>query len=78
MNIKSQLELLSSNVEFSESNYKIVEKQKEKGLVSNIDYIDAKLNMQNAKISYIGNSFNFIISIVELYYLTGKIEDFIK
>lgn len=78
INIKSQLELLSSNVEFSESNYKIVEKQKEKGLVSNIDYIDAKLNMQNAKISYIGNSFNFIISIVELYYLTGKIEDFIK
>lgn len=77
INIKSQLELQKSTVEFSENNYKIVERQKERGLVSNIDYIDAKLNMQTAAIEYVSSSYNFISSIVELYYLTGKIESLI-
>lgn len=77
INIKSQIELLKTNLEFSENNYSIVERQRERGLVSNIDYIDAKLNMQNANIDYIGNNYNFIIAIAELYYLTGKIESLI-
>ncbi len=73
INIKTQLELQKTNLEFSKNNYKIVERQKERGLVSNIDYIDAKLNMQNANINYVSSTYNFIISITELYYLTGKI-----
>ena len=73
INLKAQLDLLSSNLELSKNNYSIVERQRERGLVSNIDYIDAKLNMQNANLDYIANNYNFIISIVELYYLTGKI-----
>lgn len=77
INVKSQLDLQKSTVEFSENNYKIVERQRERGLVSNIDYIDAKLNMQTAAIEYISSSYNFISSIVELYYLTGKIESLI-
>jgi outer membrane protein len=77
INIKTQLELLESNLEFSKNNYSVVERQREKGLVSNIDYIDAKLNMQNANLELIANSYNFITSIVELYYLTGKIENLI-
>jgi outer membrane protein TolC len=77
INIKTQIDLLKTNVEFSKNNYAIVERQRERGLVSNIDYIDAKLNMQNAAINYIGNTYNFMASIVELYYLTGKIETLI-
>jgi len=77
INIKTQLSLLETNLEFSQNNYSIVERQRERGLVSNIDYIDAKLNMQNANIDLIGNTYNFIISIVELYYLTGQIENLI-
>ena len=77
INIKAQLGLLESNLELSRNNYSIVERQKEKGLVSNIEYIDAKLNMQNANINFISNNYNFISSIVELYYLTGEIENII-
>ncbi len=77
LNIKTQLDLLKSNLDFSKNNYSIVERQRERGLVSNIDYIDAKLNMQNANINYVANTYSFIISIVELYYLTGKIETLI-
>jgi outer membrane protein TolC len=77
INLKAQLDLLNSNLELSKNNYSIVERQRERGLVSNIDYIDAKLNMQNANLDYISNNYNFIISIVELYYLTGKIENLI-
>ena len=77
INIKTQIELLKTNLEFSENNYSIVERQRERGLVSNIDYIDAKLNMQNSNIDYIGNNYNFIIAIAELYYLTGRIENLI-
>ncbi|MCB0750724.1 MAG: TolC family protein, partial [Ignavibacteriae bacterium] len=77
INIKTQIDLQKSNLVLSKNNYSIVERQRERGLVSNIDYIDAKLSMQNANIDYIGNTYNFIISIVELYYLTGKIESLI-
>lgn len=77
INAKIQIELLKSNLEFSKNNYTIVERQRERGLVSNIDYIDAKLNMQNANIDYVGSTYNFIISVVELYYLTGNIENLI-
>lgn len=77
INLKAQLDLLKSNLEFSKNNYSIVERQRERGLVSNIDYIDAKLNMQNANLDFISNNYSFITSIVELYYLTGKIENLI-
>ena len=58
----------------SENNYRIVETQRERGVVSNIDFIDAKLNLQNAKLQQITDHYNFITTIVEYYYLTGKIE----
>jgi outer membrane protein TolC len=77
INIKTQIDLLKTNLEISKNNYSIVERQRERGLVSNIDYIDAKLNVQNANIDYIGNNYNFMIAIAELYYLTGKIESLI-
>jgi outer membrane protein len=78
INLKTQNKLSKINIEFSERNYRIVEQQKEKGLVSNIDFIDAKLNLQNAKLSDISNYYDFITSMVELYYLLGKLEEIIE
>lgn len=78
INTKAQLELLKTNIKFSKNNYKIVERKRAKGLVSNIDYIDAKLKLQESSVNYINNSYLFVMSVVELYYLTGKIEKIIQ
>ena len=75
---KTQIELSETNVEFNERNYNIVEQQKEKGLISNLDFIDAKLNLQNAKLSGIRNQYDFISAIVELYYLTGQLDSVVE
>jgi len=74
LNLKIQIQLAETNVEISQSNYTIVAEQKEKGLVSNIEFVDAKLNLQNAKISTLKNRYDFISAMVELYYLTGQLE----
>ncbi len=74
INLKTQILLSETNVEISQNNYTIVAEQKEKGLVSNITFIDAKLNLQNAKLSHLKNRYDFISAMVELYYLTGKLE----
>ena len=55
-------------------NYRIVEQQKEQGFVSNLDFIDAKLNLQNAKLNDISAHYDFITAMVELYYLLGKVD----
>jgi outer membrane protein TolC len=73
LNLKTQRELSKVNVEYSEHNYRVVEQQKEKGLISNIDFIDAKLNLQQAKLDEISNYYDFISGMVELYYLLGKL-----
>ena len=70
-----QRELSKANVEFNKNNYNVIEKQKERGLVSNIDFIDAKLNLQNAELSDINNHYDFITAMVELYYLLGKLDE---
>lgn len=78
INLKTQKELSITNVEFNEKNYKIVEQQKEKGLVSNLDFIDAKLNLQNSKLNRINTDNNFIAAVIELYYLLGKLDTLIE
>jgi outer membrane protein TolC len=75
VNLKTQKELLKTNVEYTEHNYRVVEQQKEQGLVSNIDFLDAKLNLQRAKQEEINASYDFITSMVELYYMLGKLEE---
>ena len=74
INLKTQRELSRANVEYSEHNYRIVAQQKEQGLVSNIEFIDAKLNLQNAKLNDITTHYDFVSAMVELYYLLGKLE----
>lgn len=74
INLKTQKTLSETSLEYSENNYNIVEKQKERGLVSNIDFIDAKLNYQNAKLNKLSINYDLISTIVELHYLLGKVE----
>jgi outer membrane protein TolC len=75
INLKTQLEISKVNIEYNERNYRIVEQQKEQGLVSNIDFIDAKLNLQDANLQNIKANYDFISGIIELYYLLGKINE---
>ncbi len=75
INQKTQLEISKVNIEYNDRNYRIVEQQKEQGLVSNIDFIDAKLNLQDAKLQDINTNYDFISGIIELYYLLGKINE---
>jgi outer membrane protein len=72
--LKTQRELSQVSLEYSDFNYRIVEQQKEQGLVSNLDFIDAKLNLQNAKLNDISVHHDFIAGMVELYYLLGKVD----
>ncbi|MBU1101641.1 MAG: TolC family protein [Bacteroidetes bacterium] len=78
LNLKVQKELSKTNVEYTERNYRVVETQKEKGLVSNIDFVDAKLNLQNAQLTDVHNQYDFIIAMVELYYMLGKIDSLVE
>jgi outer membrane protein TolC len=77
INLRTQIELSKTNVEYNEHNYRIVEQQKEKGLVSNIDFIDAKLNLQDAKLTEVKNQYDFIAAIIETYYLIGRVDELI-
>lgn len=74
INMRTQIELSKTNVEYNEHNYNIVEQQKLKGLVSNIDFIDAKLNLQNAQLEDVKNQYDFLAGIIEIYYLLGKLD----
>lgn len=78
INLKTQKELNETNVSFNEKNYNVIEQQKEKGLVSNLDFIDAKLNLQNAKLQNINTQYDFVTATVELYYLLGKLDNVIQ
>lgn len=78
VNLKMQNELSKISLEFNQRNYRIIEQQKESGLVSNIDFIDAKLNLQDANLTDVSNNYDFITGMVELYYLLGKLETIIE
>ncbi|MEJ2052507.1 MAG: TolC family protein [Calditrichaceae bacterium] len=78
INLKTQMELSATSVEYNEYNYRIAENQKEKGLISNIEFIDAKLNLQNSRLTDIKNEYDFIAAMVELYYLSGQLNTLIK
>jgi len=77
INLKTQIELNETSLDFSEKNYNIIEQQKEEGLVSNLDFIDAKLNLQNVKLEKISSNYEFISAIIELYYMLGKLDEII-
>jgi len=74
INLKTQKQLSKISVEFNERNYNIVDQQRGKGLISNIEFVDAKLNLQDANLADISNYYDFISGMVELYYLLGRLD----
>ncbi len=74
INLKTQRELARATVEFNDHNYRVVSRQREQGLLSNIDFIDAKLNLQNARLNDVVTQYDLIAAMVELYNLLGKLD----
>ncbi len=75
IDLKTQRELSKLNVKYSQNNYKIIERQQERGLISNIDFINTKLALQNNELTDITNQYDFISAIIELNYLLGKLDN---
>ncbi len=78
IDLKTQRELSKLNVKYSQNNYRIIEQQKERGLISNIDFINTKLALQNNELTDITNQYDFISAIIELNYLLGKLDEIVK
>ncbi len=74
IDLKTQRELSKLNVKYSQNNYRVIEQQKERGLISNIDFINTKLALQNNELTDITNQYDFISAIIELNYLLGKLD----
>lgn len=74
INLKAQRALAKTNLTLSESNYSVIETQKDKGLVSNLEFIDAKLGLQNARMNELTVYYDTISTLVELYFLTGRLD----
>ncbi len=78
IDLKTQRELSKLNVKYSQNNYRIIEQQKERGLISNIDFINTKLALQNNELTDITNQYDFISAIIELNYLLGTLNEIVN
>lgn len=78
IDLKSQRKLSKLNVKYSQNNYRIIEQQKERGLISNIDFINTKLALQNNELTDISNQYDFISAIIELNYLLGTLDKIVN
>ncbi len=78
IDLKTQRELSKLNVKYSQNNYRIIEQQKERGLISNIDFINTKLALQNNELTDIANQYDFISAIIELNYLLGTLDKIVN
>ncbi len=76
--LKAQLHLSKLNVKYSANNYRIIEQQKDRGLISNIDFINTKLSLQTSELDDINNQYDFISAIIEMYYLLGSLDKFLN
>ena len=78
VNLKNQRELIRTSLDFNENNYRIVSREKELGRASNLDVIDAKLNLQNARLMEITTRFDLTSAVIELSYLMGSLDDLVE
>ncbi len=78
VNLKTQRELIRTSLDFNENNYRIVSHEKEMGRVSNLEVIDAKLNLQNARLLEITTQFDLTSAVIELSYLMGGLDDLVE
>jgi len=58
---------------FNTESYKIISKKYEQGLVSQIELIDARVNMTNSKIGTVVNYYSYLIKHTEFLQLTGSL-----
>ncbi len=77
IDLKTQRRLSQLNIKYSENNYRIIEQQKDRGLISNLDFINTKLSLQNSELEDVNNQYDFISAIVELYYLLGNLDEIV-
>ena len=78
VNLKTQRELIRTSLTYNENNYRIVSREKAHGRVSNLDVIDAKLNLQNARLLEITTQFDLTSAVIELRYLMGSLDDLVE
>ena len=78
VNLKNQRELIKTSLDFNENNYRIVSREKELGRASNLDVIDAKLNLQHARLLEITTRFDLTSAVIELSYLMGSLDDLVE
>ncbi|MDE2887373.1 MAG: TolC family protein [Gemmatimonadota bacterium] len=78
VNLKTQRELIGTSLAFNENNYRIVSREKEMGRASNLDVIDAKLNLQNARLLEITTQFDLTSAVIELRYLMGGLDELVE
>ncbi len=78
VNLKNQRELIRTSLDFNENNYRIVSREKELGRASNLDVIDAKLNLQNARLMEVTTQFDLTSAVIELSYLMGSLDDLVE
>ena len=78
VNLKNQRELISTSLAFNENNYRIVSREKTLGRASNLDVIDAKLNLQNARLLEITTRFDLASAAVEFHYLMGSLDGLVE
>lgn len=58
---------------YNKESYKIISKKYEQGLASQIELIDARVNMTNSEIGTIVSYYNFLIKHVQFLQLTGSL-----
>jgi len=70
---KKNYESAREQENYSNESYKIISKKYEQGLASQIELIDARVNMTNSKIGSVVNYYNYLICYVEFLQLTGAL-----
>jgi outer membrane protein TolC len=73
VDLKYQRLLHEATVELTERTWDITAREKAQGLASNLDLIDARLNLQSAQVDGVASRYDLMSAVVELHYLTGRI-----
>jgi outer membrane protein len=69
----SQIEISEHRIEDAEENMKVIKNKYEVGVASNLDFIDATVELTAAKLDNINAKYNFLIAIAEKEKVRGKL-----
>jgi len=71
--MKDKLEVIKKSVTLANKNYEIIKQHYQNGLVTVIDLTEAEVQKFSSESSFLNAKYDYYISILELYYSTGKI-----